>query len=135
MNTRDTGLLILRLGIGIMFMLHGYPKLTGGAESWTGLGQAMGTFGITFAPAFWGFMAALAEFGGGICLILGVGFKIACILMGITMLVAAAMHLNKGDGIPGAAHAIELMVVFLGLLFTGPGRFSLGKAIPYTWLR
>ncbi|WP_369811116.1 DoxX family membrane protein [Hymenobacter mellowenesis] len=26
----DFGLLIIRVGIGLMFMLHGYPKLTGG---------------------------------------------------------------------------------------------------------
>jgi putative oxidoreductase len=27
---RDKGLLILRVGIGIMFMCHGFPKLTAG---------------------------------------------------------------------------------------------------------
>ena len=135
MNTRDTGLLILRLGIGIMFIFHGYPKMMGGVDSWNELGQAMRTFGIGVVPAFWGFMAALAEFGGGICLILGVGYKIACVLMAITMFVAAAMHLGRGDGLATAAHAIELLIVFIAMLFTGPGKFGLGKAVPYAWLR
>ena len=29
---RDIGLLILRVGIGIMFMIHGLPKLTAGPK-------------------------------------------------------------------------------------------------------
>lgn len=29
---RDVGLLILRVGIGLMFMIHGFPKLFGGPE-------------------------------------------------------------------------------------------------------
>ncbi len=31
---RDAGLLILRIGIGIMFLYHGAPKLIGGPEKW-----------------------------------------------------------------------------------------------------
>ncbi len=31
---RDVGLLILRVGIGIMFMGHGLPKLIAGPEKW-----------------------------------------------------------------------------------------------------
>ena len=69
---RDEGLLILRIGLGIMFILHGLPKMMGGPEQWAGLGMAMGNLGITFAPAFWGFMAAFAELVGGICLLLGI---------------------------------------------------------------
>jgi len=38
---RDIGLLILRVGIGIMFMCHGFPKLTTGPEVWTKLGGAL----------------------------------------------------------------------------------------------
>jgi putative oxidoreductase len=29
---RDAGLLVLRIGIGVMFMLHGFPKVMGGPE-------------------------------------------------------------------------------------------------------
>jgi putative oxidoreductase len=123
---KDLGLLVLRLGMGAMFIVHGWPKLQGGVERWTQVGGALGHLGITWQPAFWGFMAALSEFGGGICLILGFAFRPACILMGFTMLVATTMHL-KTQGVAEASHAIECLSVFLGLLFIGPGKFSVDK--------
>jgi len=121
----DFGLLILRLGIGIMFVLHGYPKITGGIELWAKLGSSMSNFGIDFAPTFWGFMAALSEFGGAVLLILGVGFRLASLLMLTTMCVATAHHFGKGDGIQGASHALEAGILFLSFLFTGPGKYTL----------
>ena len=50
---RDAGLLILRIGIGILFIRHGYVKLSGGPETWTGLGHALSALGIGFAPNLW----------------------------------------------------------------------------------
>lgn len=122
---QDLGLLILRLGFGAMYLLHGYPKLSGGPAAWEGLGQAMGNFGIHFVPAFWGFMAAFSEFFGAIFLMLGFMFRPACMLMLATMAVAATMHLSRGDTIQTASHAIGNGIVLLSLIFIGPGRFSL----------
>src|SRR5690349_759014 len=90
---RDEGLLLLRIGIGIMFMVHGCPKIMGGAEKWEGLGNSMGSLGIHFWPVFWGFMAAFAEFGGGILLALGLFFRPAAFLLFVTMFVAVIKHL------------------------------------------
>src|SRR5262245_20844136 len=124
---RELGLLILRVGLGVMFIWHGWPKIQGGPEQWSGLGQAMGNLGVTFAPAFWGFMAALAEFGGGICLVLGFATRPAAVLMAFNMLVAAMFHLKKHDGLGVASHAIEDGVAFLALIFLGPGKYSIDK--------
>ncbi len=33
-KTLDFGILVFRLGIGLMFIFHGYPKLVGGPEKW-----------------------------------------------------------------------------------------------------
>jgi putative oxidoreductase len=44
------------------------------------------------------------------------------------MAVAATMHLGRGDGLKGAAHAIELGIVFVGLLVIGAGRYSVDKS-------
>jgi len=78
----DVALLLLRLGIGVSFVyVYGAAKLFGGPEQWTGLGQTMAVLGITFWPTFWGFMAALAEFGGGILLMLGLLFRPALVLL------------------------------------------------------
>ena len=128
---RDVGLLILRIGIGCMFLFHGAPKLFGGTEKWEKVGAAMGSIGIQFMPVFWGFMAAISEFFGGICIVLGLFFRPACILLTITMAVAASRHLGKGEGLGGASHAIEDGIVFLSLILIGPGKYSLDEKLSH----
>jgi len=124
---RNTGLLLLRLGIGIMFIIHGFPKLAGGPAGWTQLGGSMKVIGIDFLPIFWGFMAAVSETFGGFLLIVGLFFRPALILLIITMVIAALVHFAKGDGLSGASHAMELAIVFFGLIFIGPGKYSVDK--------
>lgn len=124
---RNTGLFIIRVGLGVMFVLHGYPKLLGGPDKWVQLGSATKYIGIHFAPAFWGFMAACTETFGGFLLVLGLAFRPVCILLVINLVVAALMHLGTGGGLEQAAHAIEDAIVFAGLLFVGPGRYSVDK--------
>ncbi len=127
----DFGLLLLRLGIGAsMAVFHGYGKITGGPDTWHAVGGGIAVLGITFVPAFWGFMAAFAEFICSILLILGAVFRPATLLLAFTMFVAMLRHLNlpetnPSSGWAGASHAIEFMTVYLALFFTGPGRFAL----------
>jgi putative oxidoreductase len=124
---RNTGLLLLRLGIGVMFIIHGFPKLAGGPAGWTGLGGSMKVIGIDFLPVFWGFMAAATETFGGFLLIVGLFYRPACMLLVFTMIIAALVHFGKGDGLQGASHAIELGIVFFSLIFIGPGKYSVDK--------
>lgn len=124
---RDFGLLLLRVGLGAMFVMHGLPKLMGGPDKWTQLGGATEFVGFFFMPIAWGLAAALSEFLGGILLVLGVWFRPACLFLTLTMAVAASMHLGKGEGLMAASHALELGIVFASLLFIGPGRFSIER--------
>lgn len=127
---KDFGLLLIRLGIGTsMFVFHGYDKITAGPETWTGLGGAVGNIGIHFVPIAWGFMAAFAESVCSILLVLGPLFRFATLLLAFNMFIAVTAHLNMpadnpNSGWLGASHALELMIVYLGLFFTGPGRFA-----------
>lgn len=125
----NIGLLILRVGIGLMFIHHGLPKLLAGEEKWAFLGQQMEHIGIGFGFIFWGFMAALAEALGGLLLIAGLLTRPAAMLMFFTMFIAALMHLNAGDGIKGASHAIEMGVVFIFLILAGGGKWSLDELL------
>lgn len=123
---RDHGIAVMRVGLGFMFVGHGWGKLTGGPEMWEKIGGAMSTFGIDFAPTFWGFMAAFAEVFGGFALAAGLAMRPVLLTLLIpTMIVAAAKHMAAGDGFKGYSHAVELGFAFVGLLFLGPGRFSL----------
>jgi putative oxidoreductase len=125
-NRLDSGLFVLRIGIGLMFVfVHGLPKLAGGIALWKGLGGAFNRLiGISFLPEFWGFAAAVAEFGGGLFLITGILFRPACALMFFTMAIAAASVIRGGYGFNGASQAIELGIVLLALFLAGPGRFT-----------
>jgi len=119
----DAALLVLRVGIGMSFVfVYGWAKITGGAGTWADLGGNMAIFGITAWPTFWGFMAALTEFGGGILLMLGLFFRPVLGLLLCTMAVATASHLAAGEG---PWHATEMATVFIALFLLGPGRYSL----------
>lgn len=125
----DTGLLLLRVGIGVMYIYHGAPKIAGGPEKWERLGMAMTSLGIDFMPVFWGFMASFSEFFGAICLLLGLLFRPATFLMAATMAVAATMHLTRGDGLTTASHAIENCILFISLFLIGPGKYALDEKL------
>ncbi|MET4081018.1 putative oxidoreductase [Pedobacter sp. UYP30] len=124
---RNTGLLLLRIGLGIMFITHGFPKMAGGPASWEKVGGAMHAVGVHFIPTFWGFMAAFAETFGGFLILVGLFFRPACLLILMTMLVASAMKLSQGGGITQASQPIEMAIVFFSLLLIGPGKYSVDK--------
>lgn len=135
----NLGLLILRLGLGIQFILHGWPKISGGADKWAKLGESMSIVGIDFAHSFWGFMAAFAEFGGGVLLLIGLFVRPASALMAFTMLIASARHWHDSMNDPevhsakdiwmSGSHALELCVVLLALYFLGSDKYSLDKKL------
>lgn len=123
------GLLLLRLGIGVMFICHGWPKFMGGPEKWEQVGGAMAALGITEGALFFGFMAAFAETIGGLFLLLGLFFRPMTLLLFITMEVAAIRHITAGDGFGGYSHALEAAILFISLFFIGPGHYSLDSQI------
>ncbi len=131
-RNRDAGLLFLRLTLGALFLwAHGWEKLAGGTKKWHDLGMAMGHLGITFWPTFWGFMAAMAETVGVALFIIGLAFRPACLLIALTMAIEGihAGHLAaKGvSALQSASHAWELGLVFLSMIFIGPGKYSVDK--------
>ncbi|HYH56495.1 MAG TPA: DoxX family protein [Anseongella sp.] len=124
---KDAGLLLMRLAIGVAYMVYGYPKITGGLEMWRNVGSAMNVFGIEFGAPFWGALAAISEFIGGFLILIGFAFRPACLFLSFTMLVATLFHLQSGDGFDKYSHAATMCLVFLGLLFTGAGKYSLDR--------
>ena len=119
------GLLVLRLIVGTAFILHGWPKMQ----------NPTGWMGPDGPPAFLQLAAAVAEFGGGIALILGFLTPLAAGLIAINMIVAMFLvHFPKGHKFvnPGEG-SFELPLVFLGVMIlfvtTGAGRYSLDAAI------
>lgn len=130
---REGGLLFLRLGLGVMMMIQGAPKMFGGPHSWAVGGEVMKSFGIYLAPTVWGFLLAFSEFFGGLLLLIGLLFRLACLLLSFAMLIMLCLQFKHGDTLwhilsrPSASQTIELVVVFCSLLFIGPGKYSVDK--------
>lgn len=122
---RDFGLLILRIGIGAIFIyFHGWPKLTGGPETWSAIGKSMEYFGIHSYPEIWGLSFGLVEFLGGILVFFGLFFRPATILLVLNMILLSSVSLiDRGNG--ASVYLVEMTIVMLSLIFIGPGKFSL----------
>ena len=126
---RDGGLLFLRIGLGIAFVIHGLPKLTGGPKVWKGIGSAMSQLGLGQWPEVWGFLAAFTEGIGGVLLVLGAFYRPICLLLAFTMFVATLQLSSdaKTRDFKIYSHPLKMAVVFFGLAFVGPGKFSVDK--------
>jgi putative oxidoreductase len=128
-NYKNTGLLLMRVGIGAMFVIiHGYPKMLAGPSKWEQLGGNLRNIGIDFFPAAWGFLAAGSELIGGLLLILGLFFRPACLFLLGTLTIAAMSYFWHGQGFFAAAHPIEVGFAILGLFILGPGKYSIDKS-------
>lgn len=121
----NIGLAVIRIGIGLLFIIHGYLKLMKGPAEWRWAGEQMGNLGIRFTPIFWGICALLSELLGGICLVIGLGTRIAAAFMAFTMFVAVVYHVKKGDSYGYISFPLSQLVIFIGLIITGSGIFSL----------
>lgn len=122
-HNKDFGILILRVIVGAIFAIHGYEKLSG-------IAGVIGFFaGLGIAP-FWAYVVAWVEFLGGISLIIGFGSKIASALLAIVMMTAIIkVHGQNGFAVGrgGYEFVLTLFAAAAALLYTGPGRYSIGS--------
>lgn len=117
-------LLLVRVVMGVAFILHGWPKI----QNPTGWMNAMGGESV---PAFLQALAAIAEFGGGIALVLGLLTPLAALGIFCQMVAALVLvHFPRGDpfvATGGPSYELPLIYLVLAVLFMvmGPGRWSL----------
>jgi putative oxidoreductase len=118
----------LRLVVGVLFIMHGRPKLFGAQRL-----QMVGFFRQVSIPlpAVGVLLSGLAEFGGGILLIVGLLVPVAGVLLLINMLVATYVSVAKlhkpllAIEKPGYEYDLVLIAVALALILFGAGQLSL----------
>ncbi len=120
--------LVLRVVVGIAFMLHGWQKVQMGNAGVAGFFDSIGIP----AASFFAFIVTYVEFLGGIALILGVLTHWAAKLLLIDMIVAIlVVHLGNGFFVStnGVELALLLAAACFSLMITGPGKWALGSTL------
>ncbi len=127
--SKNLGISVIRIGVGLVFMRFGGEKLMGGPALWHTLGCMAHYVGINFLPTMWGFLAACAEFFGGIALVIGFGTRAAALAIACVMVGAISMHLGTGDSWVHVSLPLSLLFVMIGLMIAGGGNFSVDQYI------
>jgi putative oxidoreductase len=119
----SAAMLILRLGLGILMMHHGYQKLIHFGDmqakfmNFMGIGSSMSLALVVFA-----------EFFCSLFLILGLFTRLAAIPLIIATCVMV-FKANNGDVFGDGETAALYLTGYLVLLFVGPGRVSVDNMI------
>jgi putative oxidoreductase len=130
----DTSLLVLRCGLGIVFLAHGYNHIFGGGKI-AGTARWFESLGMRPGPLH-AWTASITELASGVLLFLGLATPLACAGVIGTMVVAwVTNHRRNGFFIfrPGEGYEYVMMLVFaaVGLAGVGPGEWSLDNA--FNW--
>lgn len=116
-HSKSAGLLVLRIGVGLIFIFSGWQKVSDLAGTVAFFGQA------GFAP-FWAYLVSYVELLGGIAVLLGVFMCIASALL--TIIMAVAVYTLR-ENLQMAMTPIAVFFSTLALTIAGGGRYSLMK--------
>lgn len=127
-RNNDTGLLLLRLTLGILLLFHGIAKLSHGPG---GIQEKLAENGL---PTVFAYGVYVGEVIAPLLIIFGFRTRIAALLMSFTMLVA--IILAHGDELfsvgKSGGWSIELPALFLMggivLFYTGAGKYAVSSA-------
>ena len=132
----DAGLLVVRVVLGSILAAHGAQKLFG----WFGGHGMAGTSGwldsIGFKPArLHATVVGLAEFGGGVSLVLGLITPLgAAAVAGVMLVAVATVHWSNGFFNASGGYEFNLLIIAtaIALAITGPGEVSIDRLAGWT---
>jgi len=119
----DEALLLLRVVLGVVFIIHGYDKIFGaaGVAGFSGFLIKLGVW----QPIFFAWVVSLVEFAGGIGILLGILTRPLALLAAIDMVFA--FYLTK-KGLPKGDLDFALFGIAAALALSGSGRYALWRS-------
>jgi putative oxidoreductase len=135
----DLALLLLRVVIGGVVMAHGLLKLglVGKGGSPAGVAGWFNSIGLR-PGVFWAYVAIVAEAGGGVLTVLGLGGPIGPgLLAGDLVVVTIVAHWDQGfwagGGKVGWEFPVPLVAGALAIALAGNGAWSLDRMLGLTY--
>jgi putative oxidoreductase len=117
-------LLILRMGIALMMLVHGYPKMQ---MLFTGdVSQFPGVMGMS--PMISLALAVFAEVLCSVFILFGFATRLASIRLIITMIVAV-FYIHASDPFSSQELGLHYLMAYIVLLILGSGRYSLDALV------
>jgi len=117
----DLSPLFIRLGLAVVFMAHGYAKLTGLG----GTASFFGSIGIP-APELMAPFVAGVEFFGGLAMLLGIFTQVSGLLLACTMIVALwTTKISTGQPLGKMELDLAMLAMSLSMVFNCAGKYSL----------
>lgn len=115
----DTGLLLTRLSVAVVFLFAGITKLTM-------ITMVAGFFSSMGLPAWVAWLVAIVETLGGAAMLLGVYTRFFGIALAIIM-ASAYFIAHMPQGFAASQTVIVLFLVNLAIVAMGPGKYALKK--------
>lgn len=125
---KDIGLLIMRLGLAAVLLWHSVPKLIGGTPAWKSVGTTMDFINLGLPVSFMGLLSLALETLCSIGLIFGYLFRFSSSVLFVLLLLYSFNYFNVAYKTL-MMWSVALTSVFLGLIFTGPGRYSISARL------
>lgn len=119
----NTALLLLRVVGGAFMLTHGLPKLMNLMAGTVKFGDPIG-----LGPGLSLGLTVFAEFVCALLLMLGLATRLALIPL-ITTMVVAAFVVHGDDAFGKKEIAFLYLAIYVSLLLTGPGSYSLDNAL------
>ncbi|WP_337262686.1 MULTISPECIES: DoxX family protein [unclassified Serratia (in: enterobacteria)] len=126
----DTGLLVARILMPILFIVAGYGKM---GDAYAGTQQYMQAMGV---PGFLLPLTILLELGGGLAILFGFLTRtVALFTAGFTILTALLFHTNFAEGVNQLMFMKNLSIAggYIVLAIAGPGGFSIDRLLNKKW--
>ena len=120
----EIGLLLLRIVVGITFLVHGLDKFNGGIEQTVGMFEGMGF------PGFLAYLVTFAEILGGLALIIGLFTRLVSIVFAIIMATAIFQVKLDSGFLGGFELDLVLLVCSLLLALSSSRLLAVNRILP-----